>query len=97
MIGYMDIDEQLDMDFSRAIRRSFVHLLGARLRRQPSSSFAPSFEEKARSMGARNKIRLGRRIVAVDEVVGSVGRSRDFDGEFLPIRRSMQERWKRVD
>jgi hypothetical protein len=97
MIGYMDIDEQVDVDFTRAVRRSFVHRLGARLRRPPSSSLAPSFELAARSMGARNKIRLGRRVVAVDKVVGSVGRFKDFDGEFLPIRRSVGERWKRVD
>jgi hypothetical protein len=36
---------------------------------------------------------LGRRVVAVDKIVGSVGRSRDF----LPLRRSLGERWKRVD
>jgi hypothetical protein len=97
MIGYMDIDEQVDVDFTRAVRRSFVHRLGARLRGDPSSSLAPSFEMAARSMGARNKIRFGRRVVAMYKVVGSVGRFKDFDGEFLPIRRNVGERWKRVD
>lgn len=33
----------------------------------------------------------------MDKVVGSVGRFKDFDGQFLPVRRSMGERWKRVD
>ena len=33
----------------------------------------------------------------MEKVVGSVGRFKDFDGEFLPIRRSVGERWKRVD
>jgi hypothetical protein len=28
---------------------------------------------------------------------GSVGRSKDFDGAFLPVRRNVEERWKRVD
>jgi hypothetical protein len=97
MIGYMDIEEQVDYDFTRAVRRSFVHRVGARLRGNPSSSRAPSFEEAVRDLGARNKLRLGRRVVAVEKVVGSVGRFRDFDGEFLPIRRSVGERWKRVD
>ena len=97
MIGYMDIEEQVDSDFSRALRRSFVHRVGARLRGDPSSSRAPSFGEAARDLGARNKLRLGRRVVAVEKVVGSVGRFKDFDGEFLPIRRSVGERWKRVD
>ena len=97
MIGYIDIAEQVDADFTRALRRAFVHRVGARLRRDPSFSLAPSFEEAARTSGARNRIRLGRRVVAVDKIVGSVGRSRDFDGDFLPIRRSLGERWKRVD
>jgi hypothetical protein len=48
-------------------------------------------------LGARNKMRLGRTVVAVEKIVGSVGRSRDFDGDFLPIRRGLEERWKRVD
>jgi hypothetical protein len=29
--------------------------------------------------------------------VGSVGRSKDFDRRFLPLRASTSERWKRVD
>jgi hypothetical protein len=29
--------------------------------------------------------------------VGSVGRSKDFDRRFLPLRASIGERWKRVD
>ena len=33
----------------------------------------------------------------MDKIIGSVGRSKDFDGDFLPIRRSLGERWKRVD
>ena len=97
MIGYMAMEEQVDYDFTRALRRSFVHRVGARLRGDPSSSRTPSWEEAARALGARNKLRLGRRVVAVEEVVGSVGRFKDFDGEFLPIRRSVGERWKRVD
>ena len=97
MIGYVDITEQVDADFTRALRRAFVHRVGVRLRGDPTSSHAPSFEEAARTSGARNKMRLGRRTVAIEKIVGSVGRSRDFDGDFLPIRRSMRERWGRVD
>jgi hypothetical protein len=97
MIGYMAIEEQVDYDFTRALRRAFVRRVGARLRGDPSSSRTPSFEEAASALGARNKLRLGRRVIAVERVVGSVGRFRDFDGNFLPIRRSVGERWKRVD
>src|SRR5688572_4874481 len=96
MIRYMDIEEQVDMDFIHARRRAFVRRVGARLRGDPCSS-APSFEETRKFLCARNKIRLGRRVVAVEKIVGSVGRSMDFDGTFLPVYRSMAGRWKRVD
>ena len=70
--------------------------LGDRLRGYPYSA-ATSFEEAVRTLGARNKMRIGRMVIAVKDVVGSVGRPMDFDGAFLPIRRSLGERWKRVD
>jgi hypothetical protein len=97
MIGYVDIAEQVNADFTRARRRMFARRLGARLRGDPSFSHAPSFEEAVRTSGARNKRRLGRRTVATEWIVGSVGRSRDFDGDFLPIRRTLEKRWERVD
>ena len=97
MIGYIDIAEQVDADFTRALRRAFFYRLRARLRGDPSPHLAPSFDEAARALGARNKLPLGRRVVAVDKIVGSVGRSRDFDRDFLPLKRSLGERWKRVD
>jgi len=97
MIRHMNIGEQVDVDFTRALRWAFVHRVGTRLRGDPRSALAPSFEEAASALGARNKIRLGKRVVAVEKIVGSVGRSKDFDGAFLPVRCSMEERWKRVD
>ena len=97
MIGYVSIAEQVDADFIRSVRKSFVHRLGARLRGDLSSSRAPSFEEAAKALGAHNKMRIGRRVVTVEEIVGSVGRSGDFDRDFLPVRRDLEERWKRVD
>jgi hypothetical protein len=97
MIGYVGMEEQVDADFTRALRRSFVHRLGARLRGDSSHRLAPSFHVAARVSGARNRRRLGRRVVAVEEIVGSVGRSWDFDRDFLPVRRDLEEKWKQVD
>ena len=37
------------------------------------------------------------RTVEVEKIVGSVGRSRDFDSSFLPVKVSMSVRWGRVD
>jgi hypothetical protein len=97
MIGHINIREQVDADFTRALRRAFARRVVGRLRGNPSTSHAPSFEEVAKASGARNKRRAGRNVVSVKKIVGSVGRSNDFDGAFLPIRRSLGERWMRVD
>jgi hypothetical protein len=36
-------------------------------------------------------------VVDLEKIVGSVGRSRDFDRYFMPLRAAAGERWKRVD
>jgi hypothetical protein len=37
------------------------------------------------------------RTVEVEKITGSVGRYRDFDGAFLPLKKSMVARWGRID
>ena len=39
----------------------------------------------------------GMRAVPIDAVVGSEGRYRDFNSEFLPRRRHLRSRWERID
>ena len=98
MIKYMSIEEQVDADFTRARHRAFLRRLKAHfLRGDPSSTSPLSFEEVRKTLGVSNKVRLGRRVVPVARIVGSVGRSRDFDRAFLPARASMGVKWKRID
>jgi hypothetical protein len=97
MRTYMSIEEQVDADFTRARHRSFLHRMGARLRGNPYSTNSLSFEEVRKALGATNKFRLGRRVVPVDRIVGSVGRFRDFDQTFLPAKASVEEKWKHID
>jgi hypothetical protein len=57
-----------------------------------------SFEDVRREhLVADNRLYRGTRVVEVDQIVGSVGRWRDFDRAFLPARASIGERWKRID
>ncbi len=97
MIKYMSIEEQVDADFTRARHRAFLHRIGARLRGDPSSSSVLSFEEVRKALGVSNKVRIGRRVVPVERIVGSVGRHRDFDRAFLPATASVGSKWKRID
>jgi len=97
VIAYVSIDEQVDADFTRARRRAFLRRVGARLRGHSSSAGLVSFEATRKALGVRNKVRLGRRAVPVERIVGSVGRHRDFDAGFLPARASLETKWKRID
>src|SRR5919202_3851229 len=94
----IDFNEQADRDFGRARRRSWLRRLVSRLRGEPvSSRMPPSFDEARMSLRARNRMPKGRRAVDPQKIVGSVGRRRDFDRSFMPLRASAGERWKRVD
>jgi hypothetical protein len=94
----IDLNEQADRDFGRARRRSWLRRLVSRLRGEPASRLIlPSFYEARRSLWAFNRVRRGVRVVDLEKIVGSVGRSRDFDRYFMPLRAAAGERWKRVD
>ena len=97
MIPYMDLNEQVDADFTRARRRARLRALVARIRREHASNRLLSFDELRRAHAANNRRQRGTREVEVDEIVGSVGRWRDFDRSFLPARASVGQRWKRID
>jgi hypothetical protein len=56
-----------------------------------------SFDDVRRELVANNRLHRGTRVVEADEIVGSVGRWRDFDRSFLPARASVGHKWKRID
>jgi hypothetical protein len=97
MIGYMSLEEQVDKDFLRAHHRALFGRLAARIRRDRGRSRLPAFDDARRDLGADNRFYVGRRVVEVSRIVGSVDRHQQFDRGFMPVKASMAERWKRVD
>ena len=94
----MDLNEQVDWDFGRALRKARLRRLMLRLRGKPAASgTATSFDEVQGSLRAYNRVHRGIRVVDLEKIVGSVGRRRDFDGCFMPLHAAVGERWKRVD
>ena len=94
----MDLNEQVEWDFSRALRKARLRRLMLRLRGKPTArSISSPFDEVQGTLRAYNRVRRGIRVVDLEKIVGSVGRSRDFDRCFTPLRASVGERWKRVD
>ncbi|NJN81078.1 MAG: hypothetical protein HC802_01515 [Caldilineaceae bacterium] len=55
------------------------------------------YDEVARKLKARQQIEMGTRMVPLEQIVGSVGRYRDFTRTFLPRSGVDLERWSRVD
>ena len=98
MVLLMDLNEQADKDFGLARRKAWLRNLVLRLRWKEAGDGAPaSFQDLQNALRAHNRVRRGIRVVDTDEIVGSVGRGKDFDQRFLPLRASTGERWKRVD
>jgi hypothetical protein len=97
MIGYVDVQEQVYKDFHRALLKVSLHRLRDRLRRGSAHERLLSFEEAKGTLARRSQVYRGMRTVEVEKIRGSVGRYRDFDASFLPLRVSMAHRWSRID
>ena len=97
MIGYVGVDEQVDKDFHRALWRASLHRLRDRVLRRSVRDRVLPFEEAKSALTRWSQVYRGMRTVEVEKITGSVGRCRDFDESFLPLRVSMAHRWGRVD
>ena len=56
-----------------------------------------SFDEVRKARGVNNRYYLGRKVVEVSKIVGSVGRHGEFDRNFMPLKANLGYRWRRVD
>src|SRR5919112_52558 len=97
MVRYMNLEKQLDADFSRALRRALLRRMRSRLQRDNTSNRLLCFDKLRKIPGALGRIYRGMRTVPVAQIGGSVGRCSEFDRDFMPARANIEERWKRVD
>jgi hypothetical protein len=98
MVSYMNLEVQVDADFTRARRRALLRRMKSRLQRDnPSRGMLPCFDEIRKIPGAMGRIDRGLRTVPISLIGGSVGRCSEFDGDFMPAKASVEERWKRID
>ena len=85
-------------DFQRLRRRQVLARLAQRLRREPDDvTVTLPFDEVVTALGMVGEHHLGRQSVALDSIVGSVDRTRDFDRRFRPTSGRSRERWERID
>jgi hypothetical protein len=97
MIGYVGVDEQVDKDFHRALRRASIHRFRDWVLRRSAHGHVLSFEQARGTLTRWSQVYRGMKTVEVEKIVGSVGRWRDFDESFLPVKVNMSQRWGHVD
>jgi hypothetical protein len=97
MVDLMNMEEQVDREFTAARRRAMIRRFRAKLRRELRVSTLLSFEEQRRSLRAYGGIYRGRTTVELSRIVGSAGKHDYFDEGFMPLRSLSRERWKRID
>jgi hypothetical protein len=82
-------------DFDNARRKAFIQRILALVTRQ-SLDLLP-FEQVREQLLLRDHYFLGLQEVPLDQIVGSVGRYRDFTRTFLPRTDVLRERWAAVE
>jgi hypothetical protein len=91
----MSIDHLVNHDFERALLKSFFRKVVTWLTGK-SNDLLP-FDEVKRRMPLRGQHYIGLRQVPIDQIVGSMGRYRDFDRAFLPRQKRTKDRWVSID
>ncbi len=97
VIDLMNLEDQVDLDFTVARRRARLGRLKTLLLKRTTRSTLLSPEEFRRNVPPSGSMYRGRRTVEVSKIVGSVDRYEAFDRGFMPTKASLAERWKRVD
>ena len=83
-----------DVDFSQAMQKAFwEELKGFILRRSTRLLPFDEVKDKLEIWFVRD---LGIQTVSIDSIVGSEGRYRNFTKYFLPLKKDLRERWKKV-
>ena len=84
-------------DFMRARRAATVSRLAAKLRGEPDDvGVILPYEEVIEALGFVSEHRVGLRVVAIDAIVGTVDRGRDFDRSFRPTSGRVRGRWEHI-
>ena len=93
--GLPSADAQFD--FGRARRARALSSIATRMRGDSSDvNVILPFEEVLAALGRRGERRLGRQVIDLDSIVGTVDRQREFDRRFRPTSTRVRTRWERI-
>jgi len=89
-----EYDQQTQEDFVAARRKAFWNEVRAFLSGRPNQLL--SWQEVRDKLGVRGQVYRGMQSVPVSQIIGSVGRYRDFDRVFLPKQDRTADRWRSI-
>jgi hypothetical protein len=93
--GMPGLDAQTD--FLRARRRAALGAMVARLRGEPDDvRVVLPYEEVVAALGYVSENAVGKAVVPLDVIVGTVDRGRDFDRSFRPTTARVRSRWEHI-
>jgi hypothetical protein len=98
VVDLMNLEDQVDLDFTLARRRARLSRLKTLLlRRATTRRTLLSPNEIQRTVPASGATYRGRRTIEVSRIVGSLGKHEQFDQNFMPLSRANPQKWKRID
>jgi hypothetical protein len=93
----MNLEDQVDLDFTLARRRARLGRLKALVLRRDTRKTLLSPDEIRRIVPPSGATYRGRRTVETSRIVGSLGKHEHFDQSFMPLRGADGNKWKRID
>jgi hypothetical protein len=97
VVDLMNLEDQVEKDFTVARRRARLGRLKMLLLRRGTRSTLLSPDEIRRTVPASGAMYRGRRTLEISRIVGSMGKHEQFDMTFMPLSRASPEKWKRID
>ena len=97
MVDLMNLEDQVEKEFTVARRRARLGRLKMLLLRRGTRSTLLSPDEIRRTVPASGAMYGGRRTLEVLRIVGSMGKHEQFDMNFMPLSSASPEKWKRID
>ena len=94
MINIISIENQAQQDFQQALHIAFWRKARAWLGKDCNELL--SYRDVFEQLKGQPQIKRGNQAVLLEQIVGSAGRSNDFDLAFYPLRRALQNRWINV-
>jgi hypothetical protein len=91
----MTIDSMTNEDFERAYSKAFWRKVLKMLSGE-NNELLP-FDSVREQLPLKGQHYIGLKQVPIDQIVGSLGRYRDFDRAFLPLQKRTKSRWISID